>query len=277
VVEATDTILKRFFPAFQAGEPRHGHFVEFANSCCGSISGLNVIMKRSAKSKTGYALLLVAGICLAPHLTLGQDQEPVRAKISPAPQELDVLPRQILSVSDVTAQIQVTQHYSRVLKMRSNVTRTFIADPRIAEIVQFGANEVVLVGLGQGSTTLTMWFEDPAEPLVVQVESLANPAKTEDVITEKREDGESEISQTSKEVRRRPPARAADRPPQVISTTSLAASKRSAKCVPAARPAPAPAPSARYDGHALWPTAPSPTGRKALPSGLPPSRPSRAP
>jgi Flp pilus assembly secretin CpaC len=232
-------------------------------------------------SRVRYAVLLIAGLGLRPQWALAQDQDPVpfQMSISPAVTESAVLPHQFLSVSTVSAQMQVTQHYSRVLKTRSSVTRTFVADPRIAEVVQFGPNELALIGVGRGSTTLTLWFDEASEPLVMQVESLGNPANFEApmAIGQKGESGRSGIMQTGKQERQRPNTAAAVRSPQVVSTAAVPSAQRPAKNHPPVQRTMAPAPQARYDGHASWPANSGAPGRTARPIVNPSASNPRAP
>jgi Flp pilus assembly secretin CpaC len=41
---------------------------------------------------------------------------------------------------------------------RANVSRIAIADSGIIDVVQYSANELSIIGLELGSTTLTLWF-----------------------------------------------------------------------------------------------------------------------
>lgn len=86
------------------------------------------------------------------------------------------LPPEILAMPEDEARMKVIQRRSQLVIARSNIVRTAIADPSIADIVQFSPNEVSVIGLAIGSTTLTFWFEGNPDPLVYLLEVVRDPS-----------------------------------------------------------------------------------------------------
>lgn len=208
-------------------------------------------------------MLLFIGICLIPRLAGAQNRQvsaPPAGGSLPARSETDQLPPQVLAIADFSAQMQVVQHCSRLLIMRTNVTRTFVADPRIVEVVQFRANEVALIGLDQGSTTVTLWFENATEPLIYRVQTVSPAARSKGSAMNKDELAE-ESSGTGQPIeitgQTTLPA-VINRSPQVSERPAVPEGTRAIKRLSGAKPAAA-APPARYDGHSQWPA----TGRTA--------------
>src|SRR5262245_20458744 len=122
-------------------------------------------MRRFTGPTLGAAALFLVGACIGPRAVLAQYGQPafsptvVNSK-SNLPAEGESLPPQILAVTDYSAQMCIMQHCNRLVMTRGNIARTFVAYPRIAEVVQFRSNELVLIGLETGLTTVTLWFED---------------------------------------------------------------------------------------------------------------------
>ena len=72
-------------------------------------------------------------------------------------------PAEILGES-ATLKLQVGR--SHLLRTKADIRCTAIATDGIVEITQFTSREMALVGRGPGSTTVTFWFSDPAQPPV---------------------------------------------------------------------------------------------------------------
>jgi len=74
----------------------------------------------------------------------------------------------------VPAQIAGEQHTVRlqvgrslVLRTRHDVHRTAIAAEGIVELSQLTPREIMLLGRGIGTTTVTFWFRDASQPPVI--------------------------------------------------------------------------------------------------------------
>ncbi len=85
------------------------------------------------------------------------------------------LPHQIASMPEETEELKVIHRRSRLVQTRSNVTRTAIADPEVVEVVQFSENELGIIGLNLGTTTLTIWFENNKNPLIYEISTIRDP------------------------------------------------------------------------------------------------------
>ncbi len=86
------------------------------------------------------------------------------------------LPPEIAKMPDIQEELEVIQHRSQLVVARANLTRTAIADPSIIEVVQYSPNEIAIIGLELGSTTLTLWFENSPEPLIYLVNTIRDPS-----------------------------------------------------------------------------------------------------
>jgi hypothetical protein len=128
----------------------------------------------SKKLYPGSCLFLLIGMCLAPRSASAEGYEfipPPPAVDAPSAEvESRTFPPQIAALPDVTAKLRVVKRCSQFMVTRSPIIRTFVADPRIVDIVEFSDSEVAFVGLEQGTTTATLWFDEGQEPLILQVE-----------------------------------------------------------------------------------------------------------
>ena len=128
----------------------------------------------SKKLYPGSFLFLLIGMCLAPRSSSAEGYEfipPLPAVDAPSAEvEPPTFPPQIAALPDVTAKLRVVRRCSQFMVTRSPISRTFVADPRIVDIVEFSDREVAFVGLEQGTTTATLWFNEGQEPLILQLE-----------------------------------------------------------------------------------------------------------
>jgi len=152
---------------------------------------------------------------------------------------------------------------------RGNVARTFVADSRIAEVVQFRPNELLLIGLETGRTTVTLWFEDSPEPLIYLVEIVHGPVSTPRALSQN--SGRDEAAQaTAYANRRKQETRsAATRQRPTISVKPVAADTGLPSVNLSLPREPTTIPSrGRYDGHAPWPSADRKSRNGAVPIGF---------
>jgi Flp pilus assembly secretin CpaC len=183
--------------------------------------------------------------------------------------EPESLPPQILAVADYTAQMRIMQHCNRLVMTRGNVVRTFVANPRIAEVVQFRSNELVLIGLETGRTTLTLWFEDSPEPLIYLIEIIHGPVSAPRAIGQNSSNGEASQITAYANRRKQESGAAATRQRTTNSVKPVGADaglspanlsmQRQRAAVPA---------RGRYDGHAPWPGAERKPSNAAAPIGF---------
>ncbi|WP_339732215.1 pilus assembly protein N-terminal domain-containing protein [uncultured Gimesia sp.] len=67
-------------------------------------------------------------------------------------------------------ELSVQQRHSKILKMKMGVFRVAIADPEKIEVVAFGAQEVEVIGKETGTTTMTLWLGEEANPQILSVQ-----------------------------------------------------------------------------------------------------------
>ena len=72
-------------------------------------------------------------------------------------------------------EIRINQGRSRLLHSRSDISRTHVADPDVAELVQFSGKEIALTGLEHGATTVTIWCEGEKEPTTLLLQCACDP------------------------------------------------------------------------------------------------------
>jgi pilus assembly protein CpaC len=89
------------------------------------------------------------------------------------------LPEQISSMPTVSENMDVVQHRSQLVIARTNIVRTAVADPSIIDVVQYSPNELSIIGLELGSTTLTLWFDNSHQPLIYLVNTVRDPGAEE--------------------------------------------------------------------------------------------------
>src|SRR5262245_14434073 len=231
-------------------------------------------MSRFTGMTLGAAALLLAGACIRSRPALAQNGQ---AALSPAvlnsnsnlPAEAESLPPQILAVADYSAQMRIMQHCNRLVMTRGNIARTFVADPRIAEVVQFRSNELVLIGLETGHTTVTLWFEDPSEPLIYLIEIVHGPVSTRRIVGQNSDGGKTEQFTAYANRREQESGAAAPRQRPTSSVKSLVADARLLPVnLSPQRQRPTIPSQGRYDGHAPWPSADRKAPNAAVPIGF---------
>jgi pilus assembly protein CpaC len=111
--------------------------------------------------------------------TLSAARAQDRPEVPPAPSLGGRLPDQISSMPSITQSLDVVQHRSQLIVGRSNITRSAIADPSIIEVAQYSPNELAIIGLQVGTTTLTLWFDKNHEPLIYLVNTVRDPSVDE--------------------------------------------------------------------------------------------------
>jgi len=86
------------------------------------------------------------------------------------------LHRLIDSMPEVQEDFEIIERRSQLMNTKANVTRIHIADPSIIDVIQYSPRELSFIGLARGSTTMTMWFEGQAEPIIYLVKTIRDPS-----------------------------------------------------------------------------------------------------
>lgn len=119
---------------------------------------------------------------MAPPIQFQQQQfpppiisQPPIQQVQNTPQSARAIHHLIEDMPQAQDEMEVIQQRSQLIVTRSPVTRVSIADPAIMEIVQYSPTEFSIVGLAQGSTTLTLWFENSNDRLIYTVRTIRDP------------------------------------------------------------------------------------------------------
>ncbi len=80
------------------------------------------------------------------------------------------------SMPSIQEDLEVIHHRSQLIRTTSGVVRTAVADPSIVQIVHYSPDEIAVLGLDIGSTTLTIWFENERDPLIYLVNVIRDPS-----------------------------------------------------------------------------------------------------
>jgi len=140
---------------------------------------------RATRRKRWAALavaLSAGGSCLAQGPYFGPDAArsgmptgmPLQTTALSAPDERP-LPPQIAALPKVQEELEVIHHRSQLVVGRGRVVRTAVADTSVIEVVPYSENEVDVIGIALGTTTLTIWFENDPEPLIYLVTVIRDP------------------------------------------------------------------------------------------------------
>ncbi|MFG0336026.1 MAG: pilus assembly protein N-terminal domain-containing protein, partial [Maioricimonas sp. JB049] len=75
--------------------------------------------------------------------------------------------------------LEVIHHRSQLIIARQNIRRIAISDPSVIEVAQYTPTEISVLGLGLGTTDMTIWFEGSDDPLIYLVTVIRDPALEE--------------------------------------------------------------------------------------------------
>lgn len=89
------------------------------------------------------------------------------------------LPQQISAMPTRHENMTVIHHRSQLLIAHNQILRTAIADSSVIDVAQFSPHEVSIIGLGLGTTTLTIWFVNNPQPLLYLVKIIRDPSLEE--------------------------------------------------------------------------------------------------
>lgn len=85
------------------------------------------------------------------------------------------LPPQIAALPKVQEELEVIHHRSQLVVGRGRIVRTAVADTSVIEVVPYSENEIDVIGVALGTTTLAIWFENDPEPLIYLVTVVRDP------------------------------------------------------------------------------------------------------
>ena len=77
---------------------------------------------------------------------------------------------------EAETELKVIHRRSQVIRFNKNILRNAVADPSIMEVITFNSDEIAILGLGVGTTSLTIWFENVRDPVVFLIETIRDPS-----------------------------------------------------------------------------------------------------
>lgn len=96
-------------------------------------------------------------------------------QVQNTPQSARAMHRLIESLPQAQDELEVIERRHQLMVMRTNISRISIGDQSIVDVVQYSPKEIALVGLALGTTSLTFWFENEADPLIYTVKTIRDP------------------------------------------------------------------------------------------------------
>jgi pilus assembly protein CpaC len=85
------------------------------------------------------------------------------------------LPYAIEEMPDIQEEMEIIHRRSQLMVARAPIARIAIADPTVVDVVQYSPNEIGILGMNFGTTTLMMWFDNSRDPLIYLVEVIPDP------------------------------------------------------------------------------------------------------
>ena len=85
------------------------------------------------------------------------------------------LPYAIQEMPDIQEEMDIIHRRSQLIVARAPIARIAIADPTVVDVVQYSPNEIGIIGMNLGTTTLTLWFDNSRDPLIYLVEVIPDP------------------------------------------------------------------------------------------------------
>lgn len=85
------------------------------------------------------------------------------------------LPYAIEEMPDIQEEMEIIHRRSQLMVARAPIARIAIADPTVVDVVQYSPNEIGIIGMNFGTTTLTLWFDNSRDPLIYLVEVIPDP------------------------------------------------------------------------------------------------------
>ncbi len=84
--------------------------------------------------------------------------------------------RLIEKLPEAQDDLEIIERRSQLVVTRSPVVRMAIGDQSIIDIVQYSPKEFSIIGMGRGATTLTLWFDGEADPLIYTIRTIRDPS-----------------------------------------------------------------------------------------------------
>lgn len=76
-------------------------------------------------------------------------------------------------------EMEVIHHRSQLVVTTEPITRIAITDPNVIDVAQYSPTEISIIGLGLGTTDMTIWFGEGQAPLMALVTVVRDPSLDE--------------------------------------------------------------------------------------------------
>ncbi len=76
-------------------------------------------------------------------------------------------------------ELEVIHHRSQLVVTRQAISRIAITDPSVIDVAQYSPTEISIIGLGLGTTDMTIWFGENEAPLMALVTVVRDPSLDE--------------------------------------------------------------------------------------------------
>lgn len=97
-------------------------------------------------------------------------------QVQNTPQAARAVHRLIEKLPDAQDDLEIIERRSQLVVTRANVTRMAIGDQTVIDVVQYSPKEFSIIGMARGATTLTLWFEGEADPLIYTIQTIRDPS-----------------------------------------------------------------------------------------------------
>lgn len=123
---------------------------------------------RAVRNAThAFSCVAISGLLVAGNASDLQAQQPrtIVPTVGTAEKVSDLVDEILTS----EVELKVMKRRSKILRLKQDVYRAAVADPALLEFVAYGSKEVEVIGKEVGSTTLTLWIGDEAQPRLLSV------------------------------------------------------------------------------------------------------------
>lgn len=97
-------------------------------------------------------------------------------QVQNTPQAARAIHRLIEKLPEAQDDLEIIERRSQLVVTRANVTRMAIGDQSVVDVVQYSPKEFSIIGMGRGATSLTLWFEGEADPLIYTIRTIRDPS-----------------------------------------------------------------------------------------------------
>lgn len=125
----------------------------------------------------GQQLAPPGQVTTAPYFSNYQGPAPgAIQQVQNSPQSARAVHRLIEKLPEAQDDLEIIERRSQLVVTRAPVVRMAIGDQSVIDIVQYSPKEFSIIGMGRGATTLTLWFDGEADPLIYTIRTIRDPS-----------------------------------------------------------------------------------------------------